>query len=224
MASVEEKKGGHPVTADISMATEFDVAIVADTVVPASIFRPEYLEGLRLLSGACEEIVSRGFARPILVGGAAVEFHTGGRVMTGDFDFVTPQGEIFEDVLPRYGFIADEKRQGLMKSFRHPALDIAAEVLSDKLYPGSDIALVRLFDITDGKRIAIYPIEDLIADRLGQYAEDNSRAEMLGQAIIMYDLAYERDEAYLDKRIREQTAGDWTLTHLKEAAHGRDEA
>jgi hypothetical protein len=41
---------------------------------------------------------------------------------------VTPAHEAFEELLPKYGFIIEEKRHGWrMKSFRHPALDSTLE-------------------------------------------------------------------------------------------------
>jgi hypothetical protein len=224
MASGEEEKGAgvsrQQLTVNMGIAMEFDTATHADAemLVEISVFRPEYVEALILLAEVCGEVVDKGYPHPILVGGAAVEFHTGGAVVSGDFDFITPYHEVFEEILPRYGFILEEKRPGWrMRSFRHPTLDLGVEVLNDHLYAGSDAARIRLVEITEGKRIAIYPTEDLIADRLGQYAEDG-RAEMLGQAVMLYKLACEPDEDYLDTRIRVQTTGDWSLARLKEMA------
>jgi hypothetical protein len=183
------------------------------------VFRPAFIEALSLLAQVCDEVERKGYPRPILVGGAAVEFHSGGAVISGDFDFVTPAHEAFEELLPKYGFIIEEKRHGGgMKSFRHPTLDLGVEVLSDHLYSGSDVTRVRLVEVVDGKRIAISPIEDLIADRLGQYADDGQRVEMLGQAIRLFKLAREPDEDYLDGRIRGQTGDEWSLARLKERA------
>lgn len=50
------------------------------------VFRPEFREALGLLGKAVENMRRRGLTSPILVGGAAVEFYTGGAVTTGDFD------------------------------------------------------------------------------------------------------------------------------------------
>jgi hypothetical protein len=58
----------------------------------------------------------------------------------------------------------------------------------------------------------------LIADRLGQYSDDDQREEMLGQAIALYKLAREPDEDYLDGRIRAHTGNEWSLARLKERA------
>jgi hypothetical protein len=52
-------------------------------------YRPEIVEALNLLAAAFNDVVAAGYARPVLVGGAAVEFYTGGAVVSGDFDVVT---------------------------------------------------------------------------------------------------------------------------------------
>jgi hypothetical protein len=126
------------------------------------VFRREFVEALSLLARACEEVVRQGYPRPILVGGGAVEFHTRGAIASGDFDFVTPEHEAFENVLPKYGFV-EEKRPGrLMRSFYHPALGLAAEVISGSLYDGrSEVDRIRLVEIIEGQRVAVPPVEDL---------------------------------------------------------------
>ena len=55
--------------------------------------------------------------------------------------------------------------------------------------------------------------EDIIADRMGQYAS-GSAPEMLGQARALFSLCDGLDLHYMDKRIREETAGDHGLQDL----------
>jgi hypothetical protein len=62
-------------------------------------YRPEYLEALRLLADAFGDVVGAGFMRPVLVGGAAVEFYTGSAVVSGDFDVVTDAQRELEQAL-----------------------------------------------------------------------------------------------------------------------------
>jgi hypothetical protein len=184
------------------------------------VFRPEYIKALSLLSKVCDEVVARGYQRPVLVGGAAVEFHTGGAVGTGDFDLVMDRHEVFEDVLPRFGFIEQPERPDRrMRWFRHPALGMGVEVVSDHLYDGKNEAhRIRLIEFPDGGGVLVVPVEDLIADRLRQYDEDPSRRSMLDQAIKMYQLAPGIDRGYLDKRIRTYTNGAFALAFLEERA------
>jgi hypothetical protein len=49
--------------------------------------------------------------------------------------------------------------------------------------------------VVDGKAVAIAPIEDLIADRLGQYVSTENRApDMLDQAIKLFKFADRLDD------------------------------
>ena len=191
--------------------------------VSATVFRAAYLQAFALITEACDEVERQGHPRPILVGGAAAEFYTGGAITSGDFDFVTPEHTPFENVLPKYGFIEEERPGRRMRSFRHPALGVTAEVISDSLYEGSDVDRVRLISVSEGVRIAILSIEDLIADRLCQYEEEPDRSEMLGQAVMLFKFAQASDMEYLNKRIREQTGGEWTLARLKEQVDDRNQ-
>lgn len=88
----------------------------------ASVYRPAYLEGLRLLAEAFEEVVSQGFDRPVIVGGAAVEFHTGGDVASGDFDVVTEAQRELERSLKSRGFVRPEGPGALIRGLHHPGL------------------------------------------------------------------------------------------------------
>jgi len=57
---------------------------ISDLTNPALPWRPEFLAALRMLARASEGLAQRGFSRPVLVGGGAVEFYTGSAIMTGD--------------------------------------------------------------------------------------------------------------------------------------------
>ena len=163
---------------------------------PFSVFRPAFIEALSLLARACDEVAAKGFERPILVGGAAVEFHTGSAVVSGDFDFVAEDQRAFEDALISYGFRREDRPGWLLRGLYHPELSLGVEFVSGLLFDGrSDVQRVQLVEIVDGKAVAIAPVEDLIADRLGQYASGTA-PEMLGQAIKLFQLADRLDEAY----------------------------
>ena len=57
-------------------------------------------------------------------------------------------------------------------------------------------------------RFRIISVEDLIADRMGQYAS-GSAPEMLGQARMLVRLYPNLDRAYLEERVREETLGSY---------------
>jgi len=62
-------------------------------------FRPEFVTALEILGRAFELVVAGGHPRPVLVGGAAVEFYTGGAITSGDFDVVTAADLALEKAL-----------------------------------------------------------------------------------------------------------------------------
>lgn len=68
-------------------------------------WRPEFLAALRMLARASEGLAQRGFSRPVLVGGGAVEFYTGSAIMTGDIDVTTPVQPELEEELQKLGFV-----------------------------------------------------------------------------------------------------------------------
>jgi hypothetical protein len=181
-------------------------------------FRPAFIEALSLLAQACDDLADKGYERPVLVGGAAVEFHTGSFVVSGDFDFVTDNQLAFEEALIGHGFRREDRANRLLRGLHHPQLGLGVEVVSGRLFDGrSDLHRVQLVEIVDGKAVAIAAVEDLIADRMGQYASTRNRVpEMLDQAIQLFRLAEHVDESYLGKRIGEETGGELDLTYLKE--------
>jgi hypothetical protein len=181
-------------------------------------FRPQFIEAMALLARACDEFSAKGYPRPIVVGGAAVEFYTGGAIMSGDVDFFTDWQREFENVLITLGFRREDRSGRLLRGLYHPELDIGVEVVSGEFFDGNaDRTKVQLVEIRDGHEIPFAPIEDMIADRLGQFTSGTGGGEeMRQQAIALYRLAEEPDEEYLDRRIREDTCGTLGLADLRD--------
>lgn len=96
---------------------------------------------------------------------------------------------------------------------------MGVEVVSGPVFDGAvppDKLDVVLFD---AGRLAVISIEDIIADRMGQYAShEASNAEILDQAIQLFRLASEIDEDYLDQRIRAETLNTYGSAFLKAEA------
>src|SRR5271154_5357670 len=88
-------------------------------VSTASVFRPEFLHALTLLARACDDLHAKGYSRPVLVGGGAVEFHTGSALVSGDFDFVTEWQREFEEALIIYGFVREDRPERLQIGLYH---------------------------------------------------------------------------------------------------------
>lgn len=191
-------------------------------------YRPEFLEALNLLAAACEEVVSAGHPRPVLVGGAVVEFYTGSEVTSGDFDVVTPVHQELEQALLRRGFQRPSGQNVLLRGLLHPQLQIGVEFVSGVLFDGaSDRTRVRVISLASGG-MAMPPVEDMIADRMSQYHSNPPGCrEMLEQAIALYKIAISSlenplDMEYLNHRIRHETMGDYDLRFLTEKADGTD--
>lgn len=116
----------------------------------------------------------------------------------------------------------------LLRGLLHPALGIGVEVVSGELFDGaSDQSRVVLVELSAESKVAMPPVEDLIADRMGQFATTNKDLEMLGQAVILYEIASATlvsslDEAYLDQRIKHETAGQYDLRFLIAKANDRN--
>lgn len=177
--------------------------------------RPEFEAALRLFARASGMMTQQGFAAPVLVGGGAVELYTVSAVMTGDFDIVTDRQAEFERALKQLGFT---KPGGLGHTFEgwvHPDLRLGFEVVSSTLLDGmADRDRVVLFDVGADGSAAIVSIEDMIADRMGQFASGTA-PEMLGQAQALFMVQRGADLVYMDERIRHETGGDYGLADLQ---------
>jgi hypothetical protein len=78
----------------------------------------------------------------------------------------------------------------------------------------ADRERVRLVEFDPDGTIAVISLEDMIADRMGQYASGTAD-DMLGQALTLFALHPDADRAYLDRRIREETFGDHGIGSLE---------
>jgi hypothetical protein len=187
-------------------------------------FTPEFVEALRLLGSAMEEVTAANQQCPVLVGGAALQLWTTGRYVSGDFDLVGVDPRPMEEALVKRGFRREDRRGHLKRGLYHPTLDIGVEFVSGRLFDGNaDLDHLRLVTVGPGSRVLVIPVEDVIADRLGQYASHprSSRA-MLRQAIQAWLLAPEIDRDYLDRRIKTETADTIDLTRFEELARDED--
>lgn len=179
------------------------------------LFRPEFEAALRLFARVSSAMIDRGLAAPVLVGGGAVELYTASAISTGDLDLVTPWQEEFEAVLRDFGFSKPGGTGHTQLGWVHPTLRLGFEVVSSSLYDGmADRERVMMFDLGADGSAAIVSIEDMIADRMGQYASGTA-PEMLVQAQSLFDIHKRADLAYMDKRIRYETGGDFGVADLQ---------
>jgi hypothetical protein len=160
-------------------------------------------------------MTERGFAAPILVGGGAVELYTASAITTGDFDLVTARQEEFEVILRELGFTKPGGLGHTQLGWVHPTLSLGFEVVSSSLYDGmADRDRILLFELEEDGAAAIVSIEDMIADRMGQFASGTA-PEMLDQARSLFILHRAADLDYMDRRIRYETGGDYCVEDLE---------
>lgn len=180
-------------------------------------YRPEFETALRAFARASEAMRRQGFEPPILVGGAAVELYSGSAINTGDFDVVTERQDAFEATLREQGFTKPVGLGHTPLGWVHPELKLGFEVVSSVLLDGrADRARVRIIDLGRDGAIRVLSVEDMIADRVGQYASGTA-PDMLGQARRLFALHRDADLQYLKRRIREETLGEYGLAIISQA-------
>ena len=180
-------------------------------------YREAYVRVLNLLSRAFDHVESEGHMRPVIVGGAAVELYTQGAITSGDIDVITPWQESLEVALEKEGCVRSVGFGAFARGFLHQEFGFGIEVVGTQLLDGqADQDRVLIVDLDEGGNVGFIALEDLIADRMGQYnAPPNMRDDMLQQAAELLKLAENLDKAYLDVRILDETGGDFSLSFLE---------
>ncbi|MDE2405501.1 MAG: hypothetical protein KGM17_12615 [Sphingomonadales bacterium] len=184
-------------------------------VAPESPYRPEFEAALRLLARVSEAMHQRGFQRPVLVGGAAAEFYTVSALTTGDFDLCVIREDALAEEMARSGFVRPSGPGAMLKGWVHPELrlgfEVVAEVPMDGNVDAAHICLVQ--PESESGRFRIISVEDLIADRMGQYAS-GAAPDRIGQARILLALHPDMDCDYLERRIREESGGEYGIEDI----------
>jgi hypothetical protein len=179
-------------------------------------WRPQFEAALIKLAQVSSALDERGIRPPVLVGGGAVELYTQGAINTGDFDLVTAQQEAFEQELAAHGFVRPGGPGTALRGWIHPELMLGFEVVGSRLLNGlGNGDLVRIVEIESHGSIAVIAIEDLIADRMGQYASGSAH-EMLGQARALFRLSKNLDLHYMAYRIGTETAQTYGIQDLED--------
>lgn len=176
--------------------------------------RPDFEKALRFFGRAGLGFRAKGFQAPVLVGGAAVELFSNNLIATGDFDIATARQEAFETELVALGFTRPQGPGVATRGWIHADFKLGFEVVSATLLDGlAERDRLVLIDLGEDGVAAILSREDMIADRMGQF-HSHAAPEMLGQAKVLASLHNDLDRAYLERRIREETAGDLGVQDL----------
>ena len=104
----------------------------------------------------------------------------------------------------------------MLKGLVHPDLKLGFEVVASTPMDGNiDAAHIHLVEpIGETALFRIISVEDLIADRMGQYASGTAHGR-LDQARILFSLHPDADLDYLERRIREESMGDYGVEDLQ---------
>ena len=181
-------------------------------------WRPQFEAALNMLARISSAMDAVGHRPPILVGGAAVELYTQGALNTGDFDLVSSQQAVLKAIMAQNGFIRPKGSGLSLRGWIHPDLKLGFEVVGSRLLDGlADTELVQVIEISDHGDVAVISVEDLIADRMGQFASGSAN-EMFGQAKALFKLSKGLDRDYMDRRIRKETAQDYGVQDLEDEA------
>jgi len=154
---------------------------------------PNYLAALAALARASDLYLKATGRRAVIVGGAAVSFYTNGQILSGDFDIVTDID--FERFLLSVGFKKESGPGRFLGGYYHPDIpDLGFEFVSGALFDGRANEDKLLAVPIEGADVVFAAIEDLIADRLAQYASSRNKAgDMLTQARLLLSLATDCD-------------------------------
>jgi len=170
------------------MATETRLRRAAAETDPA-------IRTLKAAAVVAEQLRQAG-ARPVLVGGAAVEIYTRAAYTTRDLDFVASSGAATDAALAKMGF----QRHG--RGYVHLELGIVVEL------PGSVLAPARSTSLeVEGMRLDLICVEDLIVDRLAAWKHWNWDADGAAAALLLA-LHPDLDRKRLRQRARQEDVAD----------------
>ena len=118
--------------------------------------------------------------------------------------------------MAQHGFVRPKGAGLSLRGWIHPDLKLGFEVVGSRLLDGlADNDLLRVIEVGDHGAVAVISVEDLIADRMGQFASGSAN-EMLDQAKALFKLSKGLDRDYMDRRIREETAQDYGVQDLED--------
>ena len=181
-------------------------------------WRPQFEAALEKLAEISSAMDAADLNPPVLVGGAAVELYTLGAISTGDFALVCTQQSALEAVMAKHGFVRPRGPGVATRGWIHPDLKLGFEVVGSRLLDGlADTSPLQIIEVGACGTVAVIAVEDLIADRIGQYASGAAK-EMLGQAKALFTLSEGLDLHYMERRIREETAQAYGVQDLEDIA------
>ena len=117
--------------------------------------------------------------------------------------------------MQHHGFVRPSGAGAMLKGWIHPDQKLGFEIVADVPMDGNvDQAHIRLVQpIGETALFRVISVEDLIADRMGQYASGTAR-DRIDQARLLLQLHPDADLAYLNRRIHEESGGDYGIDDI----------
>lgn len=178
-------------------------------------YRPEFVAALQLFARKRSDVCARSSAADPR-GRCCGEFWSASAVTTGDFDICTTRQPELEEELQRFGFVRPSGAGSMLQGWIHPELRLGFEVVADLPMDGNvDAAHIRPIEpINETALFRIISVEDLIADRFAQYASGTA-SDRIEQARLLLDLSPDVGIEYPERRIREESSGDYVVEDLQ---------
>src|SRR3546814_7425749 len=99
--------------------------------------------------------------------------------------------------MQRHGFVRPTGSGMATRGWIHPQLKLGFECVADTLLDGmADRAMIQVIGVGEDGDIAVIAPEDIIADRMGQYAS-GSAPDMLAQARSLFAFCEEIGRAHV---------------------------
>ena len=154
---------------------------------------------LQLRTAAVLSRVLGDFGEPVVVGGSAVSFYTGGAYLSRDVDLVAhAEPAALRERLEAVGF----ERRG--SAWVHRELDVAVDFPTPPL-AGDYSRVVRVH--TEDGPVAVIGLEDLLVDRLNAAVRWND-SEAREWCVTMLAVHRDVDLEYLERRALEEDLGE----------------
>ena len=186
--------------------------------------RPALRRALEKLARAVLDLVREGLPAPVVVGGAAVSLATGGAVATGDIDLVYSNDRALARALSAAGFKPEDRVGHLTRGFYDPETAIGVEAVGTRLFDGrAEEGRCIAITAVGGGLLRIPAIEDLVVDRASQF-DSGTAPLMLEQVRALLEANPDLDDAYLARRLTEETGGRATLPGLRKLIAGMNKA
>ena len=167
----------------------------------------------RLLAlGLLTRLLAPSGIRPILIGGAALEFYTAGGYATADVDLALPSAPEVDAAFDRLGF----EREG--RYWHRMDLDLLFEAPAAAGLPGETAPRTEVE--VEGLPVEVIGVEDLLVDRLRAWVRWRSDEDGRWCSRLSALYGERMDWAYIERRVAEVPEETAAVAGLRRAWSG----